>query len=259
MSAFQSGTLGEKLRKGEAISIIGCALPVPYLTEALATIGYDAMWLDLQHTSIDLSHLADMTRAARVQGCSPMVRVAALDESIIARVMDLGVWAIVCPMISTPEQAEAFVRACSYHPRGHRSWGPYLGTIATGLTAAEYFQAAAQDTVPIAMIETLEGLANAEAIMATPGLKGIYVGTSDLSIALGLGPLPDINHPELRGHLKELIRIGQKHGVAVGGYAPSLAETIALRKDGARLLWAGADHSFAREEAVRRFKLLNEH
>lgn len=257
MKPFQAGALAQKLRRGEAVTIIGCTVPVTYLTEAMASVGYDAAWLDLQHTPTDLLHVSDMARAARIQGCAPMVRVASLDESVIARVLDNGVWSIVCPMISSPDQAEAFVKACTYHPRGNRSWGPYLGTVASSQTAGEYFHNASQDITPIAMIETLEGLKNADAIMATPGLAGVYVGTSDLSVELGLGPMPDVNHPVLRGHMKELIRLGQKHGVAVGGYAPTLSDTLSLREDGARLLWAGADHTFAREEATRRFKILN--
>jgi 2-keto-3-deoxy-L-rhamnonate aldolase RhmA len=259
MRTFQPGALSQKLRNGEAISIIGSAVPGTYLTEAMAAVGYDAVWLDLQHTQTDLSQLSDMARAVRVQGSAPMVRVAALDESIIGRIMDMGVWSIVCPMVSSPDHAETFVRACSYHPRGNRSWGPYLGTVAAGQSAADYFSRAEHDVVPIAMIETLEGLKNADAIMATPGLRGIYVGTSDLSIELGLGPVPDVKHPLLRGHLRDLIRIGQNHGVAVGGYAAAIADTIGLRADGARLLWAGSDHAFAREEAANRFKILNVH
>ena len=257
MNTFQSSALAQKLRNGEAVSIIGCTLPSTHLAEVIAAVGYDAAWLDLQHTSTDQSQLGGMIRAVRAQGCSPMVRVATLEESTIARVLDMGVWAVVCPMISTPEQAEIFVRACNYHPRGNRSWGPYLGTVASGQPAAEYFERSAQEVVPIAMIETLQGVSNADAIMATPGLRGIYVGTSDLSIELGQGPLPDLNDPVLRGHLRELIRIGQKHGVAVGAYSPSMAGTIDLREDGARLLWIGADLSFAREEAARRLRMLN--
>lgn len=169
-----------------------------------------------------------MARAVRVHGPAPMVRVAALDESIIGRIMDMGVWSIVCPMASSPEHAEPFVRACIDRSRGNR-------------------------------IQPLEGLKNADALMATPRLRGIYVGTSDLPIEPSQGPIPDVKHPLLRGRLRDLIRIGQSHGIAVDGYAAATAHTIGLRTDGARLLWAGYHHAFARREAANRIKILNVH
>src|SRR5690606_16709402 len=101
---------------------------------------------------------------------------------ILMKMLDAGCYGLICPMVNTREEAERFVGACRYPPRGYRSSGPIRASIYGG---ADYSEKANDTILIFAMIETKEALDNLEEIMTTPGLDGVYVGPSDLTISLG--------------------------------------------------------------------------
>jgi 4-hydroxy-2-oxoheptanedioate aldolase len=130
--------------------------------------------------------------------------------------LDAGAYGVICPMISTPEQATAFVRACRYPPVGDRSYGPARGFTYGG---ADYFENADSHILTWGMIETKEGLANLDVILATPGLDGIFIGPNDLSLVLTDRPAQDFSHPDVVSAI-EHIRVRTKAaGKFVGIYS----------------------------------------
>jgi 4-hydroxy-2-oxoheptanedioate aldolase len=157
----------------------------PLAAEIVGYMALDWVLIDLQHGENNLANLSVMLQAVSATPATPLVRVPALDSLLIQRTLDLGAYGIVAPMVSTPAEAQAVVRAASYPPAGVRSWGPIRGSLYGG---ADYFTGAAAETLLIAMLETAEAVANAEAIMATPGIDGCLVGTNDLRIAYGVPP-----------------------------------------------------------------------
>lgn len=185
----------------------------PFTAEIMAAQGYDAISVDWQHGALDYSDLLPMFQAMRASGAVIGARVPWLDPAAIMKALDAGAMQIICPMISTPEQAREFVRYMRYPPQGQRSFGPTRAAFAQGPN----IHAEANDqVVGWAMIETKEAVANLDAIAATPGLDGIYVGPADLTFSLFDGRYPpgfDREEPEMIEVLKKVARTCHRHGI----------------------------------------------
>ncbi|MET7572904.1 aldolase/citrate lyase family protein [Streptomyces sp. NPDC005492] len=153
----------------------------PPMTERLARLGYDYLCLDAQHGLLDDTGCLRNLTAIDAGTTVGMVRVAANTPQHIGRALDLGAAGVIVPLVSTPEEAAAAVRACRYPPTGTRSYGPVRSALRIGPDPREADRAVAC----VVMIETLEGLDNVETIARVPGVDALYVGPSDLSLALG--------------------------------------------------------------------------
>lgn len=250
----------QKLRSGGFVTVGGCSIVNGYSIELMSSMGFDGIMIDMQHSDLSYATLADAVRAIRAQSASPVVRVLENSGSEIGRVLDSGALNIVCPMINTGEDCRRFVESCYYAPIGRRSWGPMVGATGLGITAATYFRDADSEVLPIAMIETVEGLANAADIISTPGLGGLYVGTSDLSIELGVGFIPDLANDQLFNAVGAILEQGRKHSVPVGAYLPTIEGTDQLRRMGGQILWLGSDHAYIRagaQSAMKTFDMLH--
>jgi 4-hydroxy-2-oxoheptanedioate aldolase len=162
-----------------------CSIGSAFSAEAMAHQGWDALTLDGQHGLIGYSEMVAMLQAISTTDVVPIVRVSWNAPGEIMKALDAGAYGIICPMISTRAECEAFVGACRYPPAGYRSFGPLRASIYGG---ADYASESNGEILTLAMIETAEGLENVEEIAATPGLDGIYIGPSDLSLATG-GPM----------------------------------------------------------------------
>lgn len=158
----------------------------PFTAEIMAAQGYDSVSIDAQHGALDYSMLLPMFQAMRASGVVPMARVPWLEPGIIMKVLDAGAYGVICPMINTPEQAAQFVSYLRYPPAGQRSFGPTRANFSVG---ANYAAEANDEILAFAMVETAEAMRNLEAIAATPGLDGIYVGPADLTFSLHQGRL----------------------------------------------------------------------
>ena len=145
--------------------------------------GYDFVCVDLQHGLATEATLLSMFQAARGAGAVPMARLAWNEPWLIMRALDIGAAGVILPLIDNAAEAARAVEACRYPPNGRRSYGPIRAEMTAGSTDPEILGG---DALCFAMIETRDGLDNLDEIAATPGLDGLYIGPSDLSIALGL-------------------------------------------------------------------------
>ena len=161
------------------------AIPSPYSAEVMGHQGFDAVTIDTQHGMMGFDNAVAMFQAISATPAMPFARVLQNDPGLIMQLLDAGAYGIICPMISTPDDARRFVDACRYPPHGIRSFGPARGMLYGG---ADYFANANDEIITMAMIETREGLDNLEEIVATEGLDGIYIGPNDLCLALGVQP-----------------------------------------------------------------------
>lgn len=173
--------------KAEGRPIVNAWLSIgsPFAAENIAHQGFDAATIDCQHGMIGFDTALAMLHALSSTPATPMVRPSRLDPAEIMRYLDAGSYGIICPMISSADDAMQLVSACRYPPAGSRSFGPARGLLYGG---SDYRHGANEAIIVLAMIETLEGLGNLEAILAVPGLDGIYVGPNDLSLAMGHDP-----------------------------------------------------------------------
>jgi 4-hydroxy-2-oxoheptanedioate aldolase len=171
-----------KVRGHETVLGYWSVLDNPVATERLARTGYDYVALDAQHGLIGYSGLLRGLMAIDAAGgCVGLVRVEANDITPIGRALDAGAAGVIVPLINTAADAAAAVAATRYPPVGIRSYGPMRSGLRIGPEPA----LANRSVVVLAMIETPQGLANVEEIAATPGLDGLYIGPSDLTLAVG--------------------------------------------------------------------------
>ncbi len=152
--------------------------------EILSDSGADYILLDRQHGSWgDDSTIAALI-AMRGGSAIPMARVLQNDFALIGRLLDEGMMGIIIPMVNTADDAKKAADACRFPPIGQRSWG--WGR--TRMNGGDYSDWIDDQVFVAVQIETAEAVENAEAILATPGVDGCWVGPSDLSLSLGVHP-----------------------------------------------------------------------
>lgn len=178
-------SLARRLRNGEVVHTGWCGLPYPIVAEVVAREGFSAVTLDAQHGLWDMNAIPAGIAQVRQAGAAALVRIPVGGYATASRALDFGAEGIIAPMINTPQDARAYVSFAKFPPVGERSWGPHRAMMLAGLTEQKaYLEEANAATVTFAMIETQTALDNVEAIAATPGIDALFLGPSDLSIAL---------------------------------------------------------------------------
>lgn len=214
------------------------SIPSSYAAEVTAHQGFDAVTLDLQHGMIGFEQAVAMLQAISTTEAVPLVRPSQADPAEIMKLLDAGAYGIVCPMISTRADAERLVACCRYPPAGTRSFGPARGLLYGG---ADYLTGANQEILVLAMIETEEGIANLDAIVATPGLDGIFIGPNDLALALGRAPKPEHDDPYVIGRVARIRQAAQAQGLLAGIFASGPAGAVQRVREGFDLVVPGND------------------
>lgn len=189
-----------------------CSIGNPFTAEIMAAQGYDSVTIDIQHGALDYSSLLPMLQAMRASGVVAMARVPWLDPGHIMKALDAGAMGIICPMVNSRAEAEAFVSYLRYPPMGQRSFGPTRAAVAHGGYAVDE---ANDQVLALAMIETADGIANLEEIAATPGLDGIYVGPADLTLGTQNGRLApgfDREEPEMVALIRRIAEVCARNG-----------------------------------------------
>ena len=189
------------------------AIPNSFSAEVMAHQGWDSLTIDLQHGVIDYAAMVTMLQAISTTATVPVVRVPWLEPGIIMKSLDAGAYGVICPMVSTREEAQRFIAYTNYAPRGTRSFGPVRATLYGG---ADYPTQANDTIVRFAMIETAQALDNLDAILSVEGLDAIYIGPSDLSLALGCKPVFDDVDPKAAQAIDHIIERAKAHGVVAG-------------------------------------------
>jgi len=229
-------------------------VPSSFSAEVMAHAGYDSLTIDMQHGPVDYGSLIPMLQSISTTETVPIVRVPGHDPGLIMQVLDAGCYAVICPMVDTREQAEAFVGACRYPPAGYRSYGPYRAALYGGEDYPEY----ANDTVvTIAMIETRESLDNLEEILDVTGLDAVFVGPSDLGQSLGYGPGVDREEPEVVGAMERVLAAAGERGLAAGTFTASTGYASRMVQKGFRFVNVSTDLRLmagAATEVVAEFK-----
>jgi 4-hydroxy-2-oxoheptanedioate aldolase len=256
MAAF---SLARRLRGGETVFTAWCNLGSPLVAESLAREGFAAVTIDQQHGLWDTAATVNAIAAIHHAGAAPIVRVPLAQFPIVSRVLDFGAEGVIAPLINTPADARAFVAAAKFPPLGERSWGPHRAMTLGGMSDALAHLREANDlTVTIAMIETRTALDNLDAILATPGLDVVFVGPSDLSIALSNGTALDPHSAEVEKALDGIVAAAQKAGKIPGAYCQNAERAVALAKRGFRFCAVASDLLFLRAGAAGEVKLLKQ-
>lgn len=210
---MRANNVKEIWKKGGAVVNGWMGIPSSVASEAMAQAGWDSLTCDLQHGLVDYQSAVGMMQAVRTTPTVPLARVPWLEPGIIMKLLDAGAMGIICPMINTRAECEAFVGACRYAPKGYRSVGPTGATWAHG---ADYLKHANNECIAMAMIETKKAMGNLDEIMSVPGLDAIYIGPSDLGLSLGGEPRGDQVDPKIVDAIKKILATAKKHKVRAG-------------------------------------------
>lgn len=225
--------------------------------KAMKTAGYDWLFLDLEHNAMDIDTVTQISVAAQDAGITPIVRVPGFEHHYATRALDCGAQGIVVPHVDDAATAEQMVHNCRYPPVGKRSITGVLPQLDFAThPPGEMSKAINAATLLVIMLETPEAISNADAIAAVPGVDVLLIGTSDLTMEMGIPG--QVDHPDVVAAYETVLAACRKHGkhMGMGGvYEPAKMERYVQM--GVRMVLTGSDLGFlmagakARADTVR--------
>jgi 4-hydroxy-2-oxoheptanedioate aldolase len=219
----------------------------PLIAGFLAGCGFDEVLVDLQHGAVELAHLPGAFAAIEARGVAPAARVPVNDPTTIGRALDLGALSVMVPMVETPDEAARAVAACRFPPLGRRSMGP----IRAGVTMGSWLATDLNEVACVVQVETAQGLRNVDAIAATPGLTGIFIGPSDLALSLGLDENDPAVQPQREAAHAAIVAATKRHGIVAGIITSNGSEAAQRVEEGFRLVALTADITLIAEGGTR--------
>ncbi len=243
------GALPRRLGRGERLLAAWCVSGDPATAEALVRAGFDAAVLDMQHGAFTEGSAADGVALVALAGAPAVVRVPVGAFATASRLLDAGAAGVVAPMINGAADARAFAGFAKFPPLGERSWGPGRAVALSGLGAEAYMSQANALQLALPMVETRAALEALDDILAVPGIDGVLVGPSDLSIALSGGRL-DTGSPELRAALAQVAARCAAAGKTACLFCPDGASAKKAGADGFALCSVSTDRLLLRQGAL---------
>ena len=216
-------------------SLLGITLnlPTPFASHIVGRIGYDFVFIDMEHSPLSAGEATGMVHAVTSGSggrCSTLIRVPASGVEWVKWGLDSGAAGIVIPMCTSGPEVEAIVQRARYPPLGQRSFGPFQtqpADLGEDANAMKYFNQIAEGTAVIPMVESVQGLQNAEDIIRVPGVSGIFIGPVDLRLSMGLKPPFDGTEEVYIQALEKIVALGKRYNIPIGIYA---ATTEAMQR-----------------------------
>ena len=244
---MRKNKLKQLFKEGKAIINGWLEIPSSYSAEIMAHQGWDSLTIDMQHGAIDHSNLLQMFQAISTTDVVPMARLNWNEPGHIMKVLDSGAYGVICPMVSNRQQAEQFVKACIYPPKGYRSFAPTRAFMYGGNDYADH---ADDEILKLAMIETKEALQELDKIMSTPGVDGIYIGPADLSFAIGMKP--SFDNPEGTPQYEQIVNIlkhAKKNNIIAGIHNSTSEYAKKMIDLGFQIVTVGSDKALVSDAA----------
>lgn len=261
MGSVRKNTLKDIWERGDAVINGWCSIPSSFSAEIMAHQGFDSITIDLQHGLVGYQMATTMLQAISTTPVIPLTRMPWNDPGLLMKILDAGSYGVICPMINTAEDAKSLVAACKYPPRGFRSFGPirakYYGGGSTH-GGGDYHHFADDETLVIPQIETRQAIANLDEILDVPGIAAIYIGPSDLAMALGKEPRKGQSDPEVVDARNQILETAKRHGIPAGIHTNSREVAIEMIQQGFQLTSLQSDDRFlmsaakAEVDAVRK-------
>lgn len=228
----------------------------PDVPAIAATCGYDAVYVDLEHTSTSLETAGLLCASALGAGIAGLVRVPSQDPSVIARVLDIGASGIIVPHVNSGQEARAVVDSARFPPIGHRSIsGPNALSGFAPVPATELTAILESRTVVAVMVESPDAVAAVDDIASVEGLDMILIGPSDLTAEMGIHG--DYENKYFHNAVKSVAAACRNHGVALGVAGIKSLDLLERFVDlGLRFISAGTDVGMMTEAATLRAQAL---
>lgn len=248
---MRANLIKSRLAAGETVVNAWLSIGSSYSAEGVGHTGVHSVTVDLQHGMFGFAEALHMLQAISATPAVPLVRVSGLDPAQIMHVLDAGAFGVICPMISTPEQAAAFVSACRYPPVGTRSFGPSRGLLYGG---PDYVAHANETVMAIPMIETAEAVDRIDEILAVPGIDMIYIGPNDMAFAIdGHVRAP---RPGSEKAMSHVLARAAAHAVPVGIFCADASDAAQRVAQGYALVTPGNDFGHLTQSVARAVRSL---
>jgi 4-hydroxy-2-oxoheptanedioate aldolase len=227
-------------------------LPGTLAAEMLAHQGWDSLTVDLQHGQSDFGSMCAMFAAISTTNTVPLMRVAWNMPGDVMRALDAGAYGVICPNIDSAEECRRFVGACRYPPQGYRSFGPKRGLLYGG---SDYVLHANDTVLTIVQIETLKGLQHVDDIAKVEGLDMLYVGPSDLGLALGREARQNQTDPVVMGAVDRILAAAKNARLKAGMHCTSADYARAMIAKGFDFVTVISDENLLARGAAERAQL----
>ena len=216
----------------------------PDIVRIARATGHDFIFVDVQHAVFNLETIASLCNVALALGVAPLVRVRSVSDPDVSMLLDNGATGIVFPDVNTAEDARRAVDLCKFPPLGKRSVGASFPQYdCRGVPLAQCVPEINEQTLVVCMIETAEGLANAEAIAKVEGVDVLHVGSNDL--LANLGKPGKFDDPEIVAAQDHVIKVARANGKHAGcGGNRDVERQVAAIKRGATFLTTQSDIGF---------------
>lgn len=229
--------LRKRLLAGELVLGTILSLNSPDVAELLSGIGFDWLFIDAEHSTLDPHHLSAIFQA--VGDTTPcVVRLPALDEIAVKKTLDAGAAGLLVPQVHNAGQVELLVRWGRYYPAGSRGLG-FGRAQGYGFKVSEYLETANENILLSVQAESAEAVQNIESIVQVPGLDAVLVGPYDLSASMGLPG--QVDHPEVKAAIQRVADVCKGAGMPVGIFGMTTEAVKPYLEQGFRFIVTGVD------------------
>jgi 2-keto-3-deoxy-L-rhamnonate aldolase RhmA len=227
------------------------------IAQIAKTCGYDWLFIDCEHSSMDLDTAAQISAASLAVGVTPVVRVPGVEHWHASRILDNGAQGIVVPHVDDAAQAKRVANACRFPPVGHRSMGGGLQQLGFApMPVGEAARIVNEETLVVVMIESPQGVANCDEIAAVAGIDALLIGTNDLCFEMGIPG--QFNDPKVADAYNRVIAACRKHGKFAGMGGMYTAELLERHiRMGVQLILSGSDFSLLMQAGTARASLVH--
>ncbi len=229
-----------RLNRGELLIGTLITLPASEVAEIMAEIGFDWLFVDTEHSSLDARGAQAILQAAGNR-CPCVIRVPSNDEVWIKKALDVGAAGIIAPQVNSAYEAARVARCCKYPPEGSRGVG-MARAHTYGIRFQEYVEEANEQIAVIIQAEQIEGVENIQSIVKVPGIDAIFIGPYDLSASLGKAG--NVSAPEVQKAIEQVRACCLTSGIRLGIFGANAEAVSPFIEQGYTLIAVGTDALF---------------
>lgn len=208
---MQPSVVLQKIRSGQVVVTAKSCYTDPELVELIASSGYDAVWICLEHKRVDAAMTCSLIQGCRLGGADALIRLRPSNYADVLHLIEAGARGIMLPRVRHPDEAREVVRAMKFPPLGARGFDGIHAEADFGrIPPADYLAKANDENFLAVQIEEPEVVPHIDEIASIPGVDVLFVGPADLT--LGLGKFGRTDDPEVLAILEKVVAACQRHG-----------------------------------------------
>ena len=227
----------QKLHHSDLLIGTIVTLPAPEITEIYCQAGFDWLFVDLEHSTLSIKDVQVILQTAG-QKADCIIRVPAIDEAWIKRVLDIGPTGLIIPQVKSVEEAKLAIQLCKYPPEGLRSVG-LARAHGYGENFQEYVASANNEVAIVLQIEHIDAVNNIEEIIKVPGIDSLFIGPYDLSASMG--KTGQVSNSDIQDAIARVKKVAKEANMPLGIFGANADAVKAYIEDGYTLITVGID------------------